>query len=570
MDSPQSHNADPKSTRAAKVGVAPASGAGGGWWQAFVRSLTGGSAETAAKAGGAAPDAATWRYYDAQEIARGGMGIIFRVRDGQMERVSAMKVALPYILKHPVHAERFVAEAKITGQLEHPNIVPVHDMGRTPQDTIFYTMKLIDGEPLSHILDKIKAADDAYLHKYDRHQLLVIFRKVCDAVAYAHAHGIIHRDIKPENIMVGAYGEVLLMDWGLGKHLSTPEPADAGDLVPDDGARSDGTATGIIKGTPCYMSPEQAHGRTSEVDCQTDVFLLGATLYHVVTLVPPYQGKVADEVIAKAAMARYPLPLAVAREQQIPEELSRIICKSMAPRKADRYANVQALCADLDALMSGASLSEQRTFAAGDTLMQAGDTATEGYVIISGEVEVFREVNGERVRLGVLGPGDVVGEMAVITDEMRSASVIAIQPTRVAVITIETMKQELKKLAPWMGRVVGALARRLQATNANVHPLMLGPCERHVARQWLLLARHCQRKEFPDCGGLAAGCTRETMVREISRNLALPQERVRRVLDQFVLDGLLELQPDGNHSLQNTQAVEEYLRRMEAEEISES
>lgn len=561
MATAKQDDSNPTGSRTVAVGAAPPSSppAAAGWWQAIKLRLSGSRQPPhASTAPGAEAPSGAWRYCSAQEIARGGMGIVYRVSDRQMDRVSAMKVALPYILKHPAHAERFLGEAKITGQLEHPNIVPVHDLGSTPENGLFYTMKMIDGKPLSHVLDMLKSGCDEFFRKYDRHQLLTIFRKVCDAVAFAHAHRIIHRDIKPENIMVGAYGEVLLMDWGLAKKLAVPESPELMELMLDNGPRRDGTSTGIIKGTPCYMSPEQACGSTVDVDCQTDIFLLGATLYHMITLVPPYNGNSADEVIAKAALGRVMPAHERARGLQVPEELSRIIGKAMAVKKKNRYAAVEELAADIDALMSGASLPVTRVFEAGESLMQAGDTAQEAYVITAGEVEVFRDTGGKQVRLGTLGPGDVVGEMALITNERRSATVVALKQTQVQVITSDSLKLELHKLAPWMGKVVNSLALRLQATNANVHPLILGSCERHVARQLLFLARECGSGR--SCKSQFPAPSLDKAVTVISQDLALPPERVQLVIKRFLADQLVELTADGTLNLENTAQLAAFLQ----------
>jgi serine/threonine-protein kinase len=502
-------------------------------------------------------DDLTWRYREAREIARGGMGIIFQVRDKSLDRESAMKVALPAILREPTYAALFVGEAQITAQLEHPNIVPVHDFGQTPDHALYYTMKLVQGEPLTHVLDRIRLGNPDYARRFTRHQRLLIFRKVCDAVAFAHSQGIVHRDIKPENIMVGAYGEVLLMDWGLAKKVGDPTPsAPATGRVPaaESAAPATATASGMVKGTPAYMSPEQALGRTHDIDYQTDVFLLGATLYHMVTFVPPYSGATADEVIGRAALGYVTPPADICPQEMLPDDLCRIIRRAMEPNKKRRYPAVEELISDLDDFMSGRTLSMRRTFKPGEFLMRAGEVGMEGYVILSGQVEVVQETDGRRIQLGLLGPGDVVGEMAIVTHEARSASVAALQPTEVEVITAEIMKNEMGKLAPWMDKLVNALARRLRLANSNVHPLILGDCTCHVANQLLLLAAWRSPSTAGDCE-----LPLSDIEQEISRNLAVPVERTREGLVQLADRKLVQLHLANGTCTLNREALERHL-----------
>lgn len=487
-----------------------------------------------------------WRYTNFREIGRGGMGIIFRVDDAVLQRESAMKVALPAVIRDPLNAARFVGEGRITGRLEHPNIVPVHDLGETPEHSFYYTMKLVEGEPLSQILDRIRNGDRATARRFDRHQRLLIFRKICEAVAYAHAHRVIHRDIKPENVMVGAFGEVQVMDWGLAKHIDDAT-ADAAPGTPAPGAVADSdvptwamlTRNGMVKGTPAFMSPEQATGRVDKIDFQTDIFLLGATLYNLVTFTPPYGGQSADEVISRAALAQIASPADVCPQEQIPAELCRMIEKAMAARKSDRYVRVEDLMSDLDGLMAGRVVCPDRVYAKGEYLTRAGEQGSEAYVILSGAVEVFREQGGQRLVLSTLGPGDAVGEMALLTDETRSASVVATQPTQVHVITADVMRAELRKLAPWMEKTVNALAQRLRLADQLMHPLLLGECGLHVAKQLLLLAAHTTSS----AGREDVFLPRDVVVREISHNLAMPAERIAAVLERLLAEGIIDCEP---------------------------
>ena len=485
------------------------------------------------------------------------MGLIYRVQDSVLDRVSAMKVTLPALMEHSDYIERFISEARITSHLEHPNIVPVHDFGNTPDAGYYYTMKLVKGEALSRILNRILLGDATYRQKYDRHQLLLIFKKVCDAIAFAHAANIVHRDIKPENIMVGLYGEVFVTDWGVAKRLDSAysegndhsHPNISGEHPIHDQGESRhyrGTLVGSVIGTPAYMSPEQASGRTEELDFRTDIFLLGATLFNIVTLALPYSGRSIEECVRQAAHGEVSDPHVVCPEAQIPAELCRIIRKAMAPDKADRYQTVGDLHAELDVFMSGQGNREQVHLRPGEFLFRANEEGKEGYIILDGKLEVFRDEGGREVRLGVLKAGDVVGEMAMLTDDTRSANVRALTPTNVERVTSEVIKTELQKLGPWIGQVVNSLADRLRVANESVHPLLSDQCEWYAARQILLLLKASLSDESKDPSKTPI-VSREKLVREISQSLGIPLHRTETSLEKLMDANII--QPYGQRNL---------------------
>jgi tetratricopeptide (TPR) repeat protein len=250
------------------------------------------------------------RYQLFGEIARGGMGAVLRGRDLDLGRNLAVKVLLERHAHLPEVARRFVEEAQIGGQLQHPGVVPVYDIGRFG-DRPFFTMKLVEGMTLAAILSEREQPTD------DRPRLLSIALQVAQAVAYAHAKGVVHRDLKPANIMVGAFGEVQVMDWGLAKVLAEGDVADedqaARQQQPEKettirtarsgpvGTLGRETEVGSILGTPAYMPPEQAQGDIARLDRRADVFGLGAILCEVLTGLPPYVGPSIEEVQRKAA-----------------------------------------------------------------------------------------------------------------------------------------------------------------------------------------------------------------------------------------------------------------------------
>jgi serine/threonine protein kinase len=250
---------------------------------------------------GAAPPEAPrrlGRYEVLEEIAQGGMGAVLRVRDPELGRELAVKVLRPQLRNEPEMVRRFLEEAKITAQLPHPGIVPVHDIGRDENGLPFLAMKLVRGETLEAMLKRRASPTGG------RPRFIAIFEQVCQAVGFAHSKGVVHRDLKPLNVMVGAFGEVQLMDWGLAK-LLRPEAA-PGEL-PDRGSgvvtlpEREGTQAGAVVGTPGYMSPEQARGEVDRIDRRSDVFALGAILCEVLTGKPPFRGPGTMDLLIQTA-----------------------------------------------------------------------------------------------------------------------------------------------------------------------------------------------------------------------------------------------------------------------------
>lgn len=313
-------------------------------------------------------------------VARGGMGAILQVKDLNIGRPVAMKVMLSGTESSPEGVQRFIHEAKVNGQLEHPNIVPVHELGEDDQGQPFYTMKFVNGITLQDILKKIKEGDKVTLLKYPLTHLLTIFQKVCDAVAYANSKGIVHRDLKPANIMVGNFGEVLVMDWGLAKSVSQKEKASSllnrrAMAIKKEPAQqvqeSDASQTmdGMILGTPNFMAPEQAEGKIDEIDARTDIYTLGGILYNLLSLETPIRSQ-AVTVMIEAITRGDIRPLSSFNPSSkghsgdtntlhhltdgtIPESLAAVAMKALAVKPENRYQSVKELQADIEAYQGG-------------------------------------------------------------------------------------------------------------------------------------------------------------------------------------------------------------------------
>lgn len=478
------------------------------------------------------------KYHVGGKIAEGGMGSIHKVFDKNLNRSSVLKIILPKIQEDPALFRQFIKEAQITARLEHPNIIPVHDIGIIDGDRLHFAMKEVHGETLATILRHIKEGSEEHSQRYSYYSLLTIFRKVCDAVAFAHSLGILHRDIKPDNIMVGGFGEVLLMDWGIAKLISAEEiaPPENLDAAFTAVSSSEATLSGIVKGSPAFMSPEQAKGLGDEIDERSDVFLLGSTLYNIATLHAPYTGSDIEETINNAQQGNLISADLRAPERNTPRDLIRIIERAMSFDPNERYASVELLIKDIDALLEGNTTTTTKLFEPGEIIMQEGDIGEEAYVISSGKVEVFKSSGNGDIHLLTLDSGEVIGEMALISKSVRSASIRALERTELVMITKEVMEQGLSQLPHWLKTAVNCLTERLLHANQQVHPLISGDSMYHVLRQIQYSFRslaHRSNDEQP----LAANTN--TVISDVACSLCLPAQRIENTVSGLLIAGLI-------------------------------
>jgi tetratricopeptide (TPR) repeat protein len=295
--------------------------------------------------------------------AKGGMGEIWLAEDTDVGRSVALKRMLG---RQPASQARFLIEAQITGQLEHPGIVPVHELGQTPDGQPFYVMKFVRGQTLKKVIREYHAAlkESGQPQEVEELRLLQIFSSLCQTVAYAHSRGVLHRDLKPENVMLGPYGETLVLDWGIAKVLGQPdldlfaESPDTEYVQLTGTITETGTQAGAIMGSPSYMAPEVAGGRNDEVDQRSDVYLLGATLYEILTGALPRK---ADTLLLLLKKAQHEPPAPPRQvNPHVPRALEAICLKAMAFRKEDRYASALEVAGDVQRYLAGEPVSAYR------------------------------------------------------------------------------------------------------------------------------------------------------------------------------------------------------------------
>lgn len=290
------------------------------------------------------PELAGTKYRLLRKIAEGGMGVVYLAEDTTLTRNVALKVINTPIQSEEL-IERILREARIVARLEHPGIVPIHDVGALPDGRVFYTMKYVQGQRLDEYMRSSRSLADR----------LRVFQKICEAVGFAHANNVIHRDLKPENIMVGSFGEVLVMDWGIAKVLhpiENPLPTPNSEPVTQNSTQ---TLLGTVLGTLAYMAPEQARAEGNNLDERTDIYSLGAILYFLLCNRPPFES---GEVATIRQRVIQELPVAPRQlDPKIQKPIEAICFKAMAKNPDNRYLAVQDLATDIAKFLDGLPVS---------------------------------------------------------------------------------------------------------------------------------------------------------------------------------------------------------------------
>jgi serine/threonine-protein kinase len=352
------------------------------------------------------------RYERIALLGEGGMGEVRLTRDRRVGREVAMKVIRAGQGTGPAR-ERFEREARVQGQLEHPAVVPVYDLGVTDDGEAFFTMKRVRGLTLGEIIEGLREGDPVFTSEYTQRRLLGAMADVCLCIAYAHARGVVHRDLKPGNIMLGNFGEVHVLDWGVAKVGGSSPPLDG--VVLERAVRaptSESTRAGDLLGTPGYMAPEQVHAAPDAVDERVDIYGLGAIFFEVLTLQPlhargPLQAMLAETI--KGVDAR---PSVRVKSLEIPPELETICVRATALSPGDRYPSARAMHQAIERFLAGDRDLEQRRALASRHAREAARLAKQLHEGASGELRAraMREAGAAIA----LDPNDVVARQTLV------------------------------------------------------------------------------------------------------------------------------------------------------------
>jgi hypothetical protein len=372
-----------------------------------------------------------------RQLGEGGMGKVYLAYETTLDREVALKEISGELQARAHGRSSFLREARVAARLHHPGIVPVHAITTGPCGGLAFTMQAVIGKSLF-----------AWMHEPE-HRVgtqerlergLEAFLKLCDTLAYVHSQGVLHCDLKSENVMIGDFGSVYLMDWGLSRLI---------DEAPPSGPC----------GTPACMAPEQA--RNERLDVRSDVFGLGAILYELVSGKLPYGDATPEQSLARAMAGSVIDILEATRDVGVSRRLCRIVKRAVAPRPDERYPTVVALRDEMRAFLLGGFHLPRTAFPAGSLLVKEGDAGQAAYLLVSGRCRVFRRTDARDAPPRILEPGDLFGELALILAEPRTASVEALEDCTVLVIDRETIEAS-GATEGWTATLLQALARRFR------------------------------------------------------------------------------------------------------------
>ncbi|MEM9282460.1 MAG: protein kinase [Verrucomicrobiota bacterium] len=405
------------------------------------------------------------RYQEAGAIGEGGVSCVVSRFDSYLKRIVAVKELKEEFLHDPELMNAFIEEARMISYLEHPGVVTVYDTHLPENQQLHYSMELLEGQTLFRFLEhhlKPEVVNENYLS-----DVLSIFSKLCETLAYVHDKGVIHLDLKPANVMLGHYGEVKIMDWGNAKLYDDSlyqeqikefvEQTSEIELVAKKGKS--------ILGTPQYMSPEQTLSREG-LGPTSDLFSLGVVMYELLTGQRPFTDSSVEETV-KQVQTLVP-PAVHELNPDIPMQLSKIIEKMMAKQPEDRYQTAHDILDEIQSAQTSGQAFPVWEIGAGQVIFREGDPGDFTVRIKTGRVEISKEDQGSKKVLAELGAGDVLGELAVFSNMPRNATATALEDTVVYLMRSSEVRAEMDKMSPWVSQMITALSHRFDRLNKRV------------------------------------------------------------------------------------------------------
>ncbi len=372
-------------------------------------------------------------------LGSGGMAVVHISHDKILRRDVAVKLLHGHLEADSKDAETLLREARITASLQHPNIVPIHEIARTTEGRPYFTMQAVEGRNLRQWWSHPHRQPGSISRMSQGIKILI---RVCEALEYAHAQGVLHQDVKPDNIMVGPFGRVYLMDWGLATSRDFPKSK---------------ANQKEIAGTPAYMSPEQANGE--QVDERSDVFGIGSVLFELISGETPY-GSLESSSLARSAEGKVKSVAEATIELSIPRSLFSLINRATQAKAADRYATVSELRHALESYLRDGLHLPHRIFSKEDFIVRQGERGRCAYLILSGSCEAYLETEGGGKKvLRIMNSGDIFGELALLLEGNRTATVQALETTEVLIIDLSVLEKS-GMMQGWTSQLLKQLAQR--------------------------------------------------------------------------------------------------------------
>jgi serine/threonine protein kinase len=405
------------------------------------------------------------RYFFLQKIGEGGLGTVSTYFDTFLNRIVAVKELKKENRKKSNCMQTFINEARLISYLDHPGVVAVYNTFFWDDRSLCYSMKMIEGSNLGVYLETF-APHTRLLHSLN--PCLDIIKKICETLAFVHDRGVIHLDLKPENIMVGSYGEVLIMDWGTARLFNSKPYFDYLQRHADEPGlvKFEEEARDVILGTPMYMSPEQTCSTRDRLTPASDIFSVGILISEMLAGRHPFPA--GDLAALMRQIREYEPPPLHEVNSDVPRRLSQICARMLAKKPENRYRSFHEILADITEFQNSGQAFSTRTCRQGEIIFREGDPGDYAFIVILGKVGVFKSVDNCDTLVAELGRDEIVGELAIFSGQPRTATIIALEPTVIRIMSRADVERELDKLSPWVGKMISGLSKRFINLNEKM------------------------------------------------------------------------------------------------------